>query len=480
MSRFNSIKRMLVPALGLTLSLSPIEARAQTLLPFDLEQAMPSPASQQIDTSKLLVPNASEVVFDFKNASGSSRYQSGVVGDWKYVLYPDGTTLVSHKNAQTSSTLTIECEMAVSCDVTAGDKDVLSVNAIAAPRPDIPVDTDAEGVARFLAQSILAETGTPLPAPVTQELPLSEDAEASKQRDAIVDVPQLSPESTTAEAEPAPVTAKPNRVKPSTRAASPRKHQTPKVKRRTSPTPKIKLQKAEIPVSAKVEKPELSFVKRYKLACSVSATASLHSLNQDEDENRTSKPRVNFACYARLSNKLSGRVSLVRYLNPSEQQPWDPDITYAFDYKVTDKIKLGYSNYSGRIGGSGNTFGKLLTSGTLRASVKLPQINLPFDKKANCSASIRLPDPKQSSARLFCGVRLSDKLSVAGTVHAYFPGRQESYQPDFTYTATYKISDLWSLTYSNYGNNRFPWNQASSPGRGILGGSLNLSYKIKF
>lgn len=475
-------------AIGLACSFVPAVSLAQV-------------SDTQIDTSRLLVPNSAEVVYDFQNPGNTTRQQRGYVGDWQYVLYADGTGEIRSSAKSPGSSIALQCERGVACRISQPDGTTQSVKAIGGPPPELPAEVTAQSLARFLAQAVLAGTGAPPDLPLSLETRepqvVADVASAAERGDAMAqeavlettaleasepDVAMQNAETVPPESEDPralPPAAKPvQRIRPTQQSV--RNRRPLKILRSTKPQPRKAVSREPILVTAPKETPKLSFAKKYKLACSVSGTASLTYVPAGDTEVRSGKPRVALGCYAQLSNRLSGRVALVRYFNPKQQAPWDPDFTYDFSYKVSDKITLGYSNYSARFQGDGESFGKSLANGFLRGSYKLPKINLPFDKTANCSASIRLPNPKLSSARLYCGVAITDKLSIAGTAHAYFPGTQESYQPDFTYTATYKITDLWNITYSNYGNNRFPWNKSTSPGRGLMGGSVTVSYKIKF
>ena len=75
---------------------------------------------------------------------------------------------------------------------------------------------------------------------------------------------------------------------------------------------------------------------------------------------------------------------------------------------------------------------------------------------------------------------VTDKLRVGLTGYAYPKGVQEPWNPDYTYTASYQVNDRIQVSYANYSNNRLPWNRADTPGPGPLGGSVTVSYKLKF
>lgn len=181
----------------------------------------------------------------------------------------------------------------------------------------------------------------------------------------------------------------------------------------------------------------------------------------------------------RLTERLTFRGAVIGYPVAGSQQPWDPDYTYAFNYKVNDKLNLGYSNYSARFTGDSNPVAGLL-EGKFRASYKLPPIQLANDKTIPCTAGFGLPRPDKESLSLSCGYAVTKKLRVSGSAYFYLPGQQDTYQPDYSYTASYRINDDWLLSYNNYSNNRWPWNKGEDPGRGFTGGSLSMTYSFKF
>jgi hypothetical protein len=170
----------------------------------------------------------------------------------------------------------------------------------------------------------------------------------------------------------------------------------------------------------------------------------------------------------------------VSYLDPGSRSASDPDFTYAFSYRVNDKINLGYSNYGAQFGGDNGNFIDGLINGTLRASYKLPTLRLPNDTSLPCSASVALPNITSKSFNLSCGYALTKKIRIGATAYLYAPDVQDTYNPDYSYTASYKISDKMLLSYSNYSNNRWPWNKGDDPGPGLFGGNLSLTYKFSF
>ena len=75
---------------------------------------------------------------------------------------------------------------------------------------------------------------------------------------------------------------------------------------------------------------------------------------------------------------------------------------------------------------------------------------------------------------------MTDKLRVGVTANLYMPDKQGDYDPDYTYTASYRPAKDWLISYGNYSNNRWRWNRGKDPGPGITGGSLSVTYSFKF
>lgn len=466
-----------------------------------------------LNTTDPAAPEAEEVIIDLPSAFHTTRFQRGYLGEWVYVIYPDGTAKILSGGAVAQRMYFLTCTLAVSCEITGRDGEAFSVPATREPRPAPPVAPDAKAAATYIARWILAGTGpepvpepepepvvvvsTPAPPVLTEEeqIALAEAAEAEAVENesdaelaaAAQQSEAMPPPSDLDEACPevagflpdechqtlAPVTVPPLIATPRTRPASSSAAQaaTPSSSQTTAQT--------RAAPTAPAPEADQSFFERIKLSCAVTATTSL----QDGSDNPTlsfEKPRASLGCSTNLTRRLSFRFALVGYLFPEDRASSDPDYTYAFNYKVSDKINLGYSNYSAQFGGENGNFLDGLLNGTLRASYKLPTIHLPNDKSLPCSASVALPDPVAKSFNLSCGYAVTDKLRVGGTAYLYAPDAQDTYDPDYSYSASYKVNDKVLVSYSNYSNNRWPWNKGDAPGPGILGGNLSLTYKFSF
>ncbi|WP_305968706.1 MULTISPECIES: hypothetical protein [unclassified Mameliella] len=489
----------------------------------DLEPSQMSFSSRPafVNTAEPATPGAREIVLDLPSALYWPRHQRGEIGQWTYAIFPDGSAKILSQGEKRRLAAQLDCEAAVGCDVRFEDGRVLTVDVGAGERPAMPSDLNLDAAARYLAAWILAGTAPPPPPPppepdleaVVDETVLETTAKAPPIPEGPADLPEgvqpvdpaggadtgdlVAPASTAAPSggplpEVAPVCAEqepfvpfacaeptgplqpaedvPRAQPASPLSASAPQSQAPGANRAASPAPP--------PTPAALTKPK-DFIERFNINCSLTGSTSLAHLNPDEDSRGNAKPRVSLGCSARLTDKLSFRGALLAYTNPKDQKPWDPDYTYAFTYRVTEKLSLGYSNYSARFTSGGSPVADLFR-GKLRASYKLPALTLPNDKKIPCTASLGLPQPLKESLNLSCGYAVTDKLRVSGTAYFYKPGEQGTYQPDYSYTASYRFNDDWILSYNNYSNNRWPWNKGDAPGPGITGGSLSLTYKFKF
>ncbi len=224
----------------------------------------------------------------------------------------------------------------------------------------------------------------------------------------------------------------------------------------------------------------MTLAERYALSCTLGGGLTPRYTDHEGGKDHTGKLRISLGCSARVSDRLSLRVSLVHYPVPGQEAPWDPDFTYAVTYRVNDTVSLSYSSYTARFSGEGADTVSSLLEGSLRLALNLPRVPLGEGRGLSCTLGIGLPDPTEASATLGCSLPVTDKLRVGLTGYAYAAGEQEPWNPDFSYTASYRISDRVVLDYSNYGANRFPWNPADPKGKGVLGGSLGLSWQLAF
>lgn len=436
--------------------------------------ALLAPGSDFVNTSDPAAPDAEEVIVDVPSVFHWARYQRGDINGWQYVLYPDGSAKVTQAGVLPGKPFSLECQSGISCKITRPDGTSFGVAAVGAPRPAIPVSSQGSAVAKYLAEWILAGTGSPPLARrsvrVQPTAPTNETDDPEQERTAAeIPVPICSEPDHFLPSLCADPIASPAARAPSTRDA--------KVGRIVS--------KRAASTGSKEAKPDIaaepdSFLKRIGLNCSITASTSLGFLNSGSSDQSNGKPRVSLGCNSNLTERLSMRFSLVKYANASDQAADDPDFTYAFLYRYSDKLSFSFSNYTARFIGPNGGFQNALTDGILRGSYKLPRIQLPNKKQVACSASFRLPNPLDDSLNISCGYAVTEKLRIGATFNFYLPDVQGDFDPDYTYTASYRFSKDLLLSYSNYSNNRWPWNRGKNPGPGFSGGSLSLTYALNF
>lgn len=450
-----------------------------------------------VDTADPAIPTAQEIIVDLPSAFHMSRHQLGEINGLRYVLFPDGSGTVMQAHNQRKVLFRLTCIAGVSCTISDVDGKSRVVPAVRGPKPLMPTSPDGSVLAGYIAEWVLAGTG-PVPETVVVQSPQIEEPTPAQEEPietakpavapAELELPSTKPEQVTSDCSAQGASVECSGAPDQTPKPIQEASQAPKraAVKRTSTKPITRSWTTneerdvrDAPVAETEEARETLF-ERLKLSCSISGSVTLRYTNHDTGSARFGKPRASFGCGARLSKKLYLRVSVLGYGDKNQKAPWDAEFTYAFTYRATEKLTLSYSNYSGRIEGSGSTFVDSLTSGTLRASYRLPKIRLPNEKTIGCSTSLALPDPSEKTLNLTCSYAVTDRLRITGTAYAYFSGQQETWDPDFAYVASYRINDDWNVTYSNYANNRFFWNKTSGSTQGLLGGTVSVSYKFKF
>jgi hypothetical protein len=489
------------------------------------EQQSPlwTPNPSFVNTADAALPGAKEVIVDVPSVFHWARFQRGEIDGWRYTLYPDGSATVVSADNLVANPIKMECRSGVACKIVRPDGTVTIVPAVGAPRPDAPKNPDGNAVAQYLAEWVLAGTGF---SPVVVSLPelqlpaikietagpaktaaskrssaptkaaiSSEMLEGANSEQENVAVEEMPPGEIPEPEGPDPLCAEPDPIMPSLCLDPP-----------TETTPPLTTSAKSAPVTsapsigvddpdpmhnnapAKQQAAALLRAKpapetvlgRLGLDCSITGSTSLGFVSKGSSAGSIGKPRLSLGCNSKLTKKLSLRFALLKYINAGEQTVDDPDFTYAFTYRYSDKLTFNYSNYSARFGGANGGIWNALNDGTLRASYKLPSITLPNQKQVACSTSARLPNPLNNSLNISCGYAVTDKLRVGGTLNLYRANAQGDYDPDYTYTASYRVSDDLLISYSNYSNNRWAWNRGKSPGPGLTGGSLSVTYGLKF
>ncbi|SEL37914.1 hypothetical protein [Pacificibacter marinus] len=467
------------------------------------------------NTAIPLVKGAIEVIVDIPSPLHPTRYQRGSLSKWIYVIYPDGTAHVMTNEGLRRNLFDVTCIQELSCKVLGADGTEFTVPATGEERPSSPdVVASAQDVARYVARWLLAGSG---PGPTLQPVTLAPDVDEGQGSS---ETEQINLASTDAVEEPisegnivispndeanpddihseveVPVLQSPDELNascPDVAAFVPDDcHQaadlTPELSISSRLVPPLRVREAtqsqrRLPSQttlkrAQIKEPE-TFFERIDLSCAITGTTSLQGPS-GYGTLQFANPRTSLGCSTNLTPRLSFRFALVGYINPSDKSASDPDFTYAFSYRFSDKINLGFSNYSAQFNGTNGNFFDGLKDGNLRVGYKLPVLTLPFNKTLPCTVSVGLPNPATESLNVSCGYAVNDKLRVGGTAYLYAPGEQTTYQPDYSYTASYTISDELTISYSNFSNNRWTWNRGEAPGVGVLGGNLSVTYKFKF
>ena len=463
--------------LGLMLSCAQVsEAQAVDTWPF-------SPKPDFVNTADPAAQGAQEVIADVQSALSWSRFQRGEINGTPYVLFPDGSARVYENHNARQVRATLLCQQASHCLISFADGDDFELMATGAARPQLPSSSELEPIAKYLAEWILAGSGVPPRSDA--ELPeLSDPIEQVEQVEQVEPVAQVRfvfPTYGMAYFDNSDLTF--------ARSESPGFLEHGALTREGDLQAMRSWLLLEDEVASTTEIPEpliengpapLSFVERYNIRCSLTTSVTLSYEDPNSGARGPGKPRASLGCGATLTEQISLRISLVGYAFSDQQEDWDPDLTYAISYRVNETVSISYSNYSGRISGESGGLVDALSSGNLRASFRLPEIELPNETQINCTASLGLPNPIDVSANLSCSYAVSSKFRIGATAYFYFPDKQAEHQADFSYTASYQLSDNVRLSYSNYGNNRWPWNPSESPGGGFGDGSLSLNYGFQF
>lgn len=456
--------------------------------------------SVEIDTANPAVPNAEEVFIDVQSAFHATRYQSGESNGLRYILFPDGTGRVMQSADARSVAYEFDCSKASYCRVIGGGESREVMPRTDGNKPTAPSAPDAYDLTHFLTEWVLDQTAPAQPqmpvaiiepvAQVTTKALSGQQPPVVETKDAAVSAytqTASAPSKEDAQPRAAPRIPIAARAIPeqATVVSSNKTSQLRPIRKKAPVQRAAVFSPAQnLVVHPKPERPAAepreTIFQRLDLKCAITGSVTLRYRDHNTGAKRFGKPRTSIGCGARLSDKLTLRVSAIGYFDQNEKSPDDAEFTYAFTYRATDKLTLTYSNYSGRISDNSGAFLDSLGSGSLRASYRLPKFELPNKKTIGCIAGIGLAKVKENRASLSCSYVLTKRIRISATAFAYFPGKQDPSDADFSYTGSYRINKDWSLLYSNYGNNRFFWNKSSSQGEGILGGSLSMIYRFEF
>jgi hypothetical protein len=246
---------------------------------------------------------------------------------------------------------------------------------------------------------------------------------------------------------------------------------------------------------------------------SVAATMPLRTDSDDSSEESSGSGRQGgeAASSPTLSTTLGlnwpdtgwfARLTLYDYLVSSRQERWNPDFTYSFGYNslLPGTLSLTYSNYGG------NRLhpdpGEEIThpeEGSIRLGYNMEVQDRVVAPLLTEEMRLLYCDPAittnptysdEESGRLHnfktylsFGCRYpiwSDQVYAGLTAFLYpFPDQQQEWDPDFIYTLGLGNGrpGTFSLDYSNYSGNRWPWRDDPGSG-GFLKGAVTLSYRL--
>lgn len=155
---------------------------------------------------------------------------------------------------------------------------------------------------------------------------------------------------------------------------------------------------------------------------------------------------------------------------------------YALTWRISDRMALTYANYAAALTGGRMLAG--LGEGRLQLSRSLPKFPLGSDRYPDraltCSAFLGAARSAPVNAGINCGVNVTDRLTVRMTALVYPPNRRRDSDPDFSYSASYRLGSNVTLNYSNHGNNRWPWNRTPDSFDLLHGGTIGLNYRHEF
>lgn len=184
-------------------------------------------------------------------------------------------------------------------------------------------------------------------------------------------------------------------------------------------------------------------------------------------------------CTLNYRNRLTASLSVIGYPLKGQKSSGDAEYTYALTWRMNRNLTLTYANYTAAF-----TDGRglaLLGDGRLQLSRRLPPLDLPGTKrKLGCSAFASAASRAPENAGLSCGLPVTDRLTLRMTGYLYLPGAQRDSDPDFSYSASWRLGPDVTLTWSNYANNRWFWNGSDQSEKFLRGGSLGLTYTTRF
>lgn len=184
-------------------------------------------------------------------------------------------------------------------------------------------------------------------------------------------------------------------------------------------------------------------------------------------------------CTLNYRNRLTASLSMIGYPLAGQKRSGDAEYTYALTWRMTGNLTLTYANYTAAFTGGRGLAG--LGEGRLQLSRRLPPLDLPgTTRKLGCSAFASAASHAPENAGLNCSLPLTERLTLRVTGYLYLPDSQRESDPDFSYSASWRLGPQVTLTWSNYANNRWLWNETDQSEKFLRGGSLGLTYTTRF
>ena len=191
---------------------------------------------------------------------------------------------------------------------------------------------------------------------------------------------------------------------------------------------------------------------------------------------------VNITCSGRFGDRLTFSGGLTTYPVHGDRHGGDLTYSYALAWRVTDRVTLTYANYAAALAGGRALAG--LGEGRLQLSAPVARVPLGTpgmpDRALTCTGFVSLARSAPANAGVNCGIDVTERLTIRFSALAYPPGTQGKGDADFSYSASYALGDRMALTYSNYANNRWPWNRSPDQVDLFHGGTLGLSWRWDF
>jgi hypothetical protein len=254
------------------------------------------------------------------------------------------------------------------------------------------------------------------------------------------------------------------------------------------------IQSASLSKSRPDDRDEEDFLSR--LRCNLSLSSVRKYYDSKSSRYKSWKTSGSLYCNVALTEKLTAAGTLVGFPVAEQQQPWDPDFTYAVSYKLSKLTSIGFDNYSGnRLPWSNRKGSGGLRSGGFQLSTEVPKDGFVRDwlpewlsSRTSCGVSARLGISYEDqndgtqygkiSVGANCGFEPLRNVTLRLGVTTYpLAGQQQPWDSDLNYQFGYRISDQWSFEFNGSAN--FPWRKEEGSGRGISPSAFRLSYRLE-